>query len=89
MFKAERIQRGPPAGKDEQMKRNMLKIAGENWKGFPDRYSPTVSEERIALKLAMEKSVYDAFDLMFRYGFQLGRRYEKKHGKRSGSGRDK
>lgn len=70
-------------------KRNMLKIAGDDWEKIPDRYSPTMDDEWIALKMAMEKDIYRAFGLMFRYGFQLGRRYEKKHGKRSGSGRDK
>ena len=66
-----------------------MKIAGTTWKGFPDRYTPTISEEEIALKLAMEKDITRGFDLMFRYGFQLGRRYEKKHGRRSGGEKNK
>ena len=73
------------------MKRDMMKIAGEDWKSVPKAYQPE-GEDFEALKEKIfqgEKGtgdLYDALGILFRYGFQLGRRYEKRNGKRPPAG---
>ena len=72
----------PPAGKDRRkMKRDMLKIAGKDWTSIPERYQLTDSEYQILMEMLQKEKWWELFGILFRYGFQLGRRYEKKHGK--------
>ena len=69
------------------MKRDMMKIAGESWKGVPERYQPG-HEDFEALKEMIfqggegSEDLWNAFEILFRYGFQLGRRYEKRNGRK-------
>lgn len=63
------------------MKRDMRKIAGTSWKGIPYPYQPGADDYVIFLEIA-DNSLWNAFDILFRFGFQLGRRCEKRHGKK-------
>ena len=68
------------------MKRNMMKIAEEDWKNIPGAYQPTAAEIATLAEMVFPDSrtpeaMFDAIGIAFRYGFELGRRYEKKLGK--------
>ena len=70
------------------MKRNMMKISGDNWKNIPERYQLTVYEiqdlkEMIFSDMCPPEKWIDVTGIVFRYGFELGRRYEKQHGKKT------
>lgn len=71
------------------MKRDMMKIAGKGWKNIPPKYQPGC-EDLITLKEMIyqdeqpSEKMYCCFGILFRYGFELGRRYEKRHGAQAG-----
>ena len=67
-------------------KRNMMKIVGKDWENIPERYQLTVSEmqtlkDMLFPGMCPPEGWFDVAGILFRYGFELGRRYEKKHGK--------
>lgn len=67
------------------MKRNMMKIAGKGWKGIPARYELEIEnylevKEMVFAEGAPPNVFFHAVGIVFRYGFELGRRYEKRHG---------
>ncbi len=67
------------------MKRDMMKIAGKGWRGIPDRYDMELEnyfavKEMVFAEAAPPEVFYDAIGIVFRFGFELGRRYEKRHG---------
>lgn len=67
------------------MARNMEKIA-ENMKNkIPDRYTLSLFEYAYLADMAKgtgKDAAYDAVAMAFRYGFALGRRYQKNRQKR-------
>ena len=69
------------------MKRDMMKIAGESWKGVPERYQPGLEDFEALKEMIFQggeglEALWNAFGILFRYGFQLGRRYEKRNGRK-------
>lgn len=69
------------------MKRNMMKIAGTDYSGVPELYQMTTDEVDALAKMLFEgddprRRFWDVSGILFRYGFQLGRRCEKRHGRK-------
>ena len=69
------------------MKRNMMKIADEGRKSIPEGYQLEMDELRSLMRMVYQyddvsEGLWNAFGILFRYGFQLGRRCEKRHGRK-------
>ena len=68
------------------MKRDMMRIVGEGSEGVPMEYQLTASEIQELWGMVFQDgdlsdNLFDVFGILFQYGFQLGRRYEKRHGR--------
>lgn len=59
------------------MKRNMQKIIDEGLKDLNYRYSMTREEISFLYTKAKNNEIFDALNMAFTYGFELGRRAER------------
>lgn len=69
------------------MKRDMMKIAEEGRKNIPEGYQLEMDELRELMAMVyryddVSEGLWNVFGILFRYGFQLGRRCEKRHGRK-------